>query len=954
MTNFQVHPHFGYLNSDVLLSNNCDYAFDVKDTSHGEVYHLSPKESISVRLTAGEHKLVAEIEDEKIETETVIVEDAIKLGGSKEKKTYVFEGTPWTLMVMLDRTYFINRDTKMQFVEHGLVPKSIKYLTPKYLLFTTENDNSVFSLENLSVVKTIGNSQLLFSNNQYSLFSSGEDLVLFRFVDGAGDQCITLKCDDYTIDKHKYVLFYHVKGEKRIWAKRLDKPETPTTAIGTEEDFQCFIGIRSAVCGKSPQSLSVVNLHSKDSTVLYGDAIPVTHVNGKQIWINNCVSSLTDTEIENGFTSSAELTVYERGSRWFFVKQVKHVLKNKKVITKTNTYSLHVLKDDKVYFESSQPLSVTKGITFDCVNNGSIKNLLIFPYSTDECVGSPLVSPRGYILLLKTNTSNSKVLFDPLTQKQYPCVSGDLFQKTGLIEQDRPDETEDALKHCFLDVETKRSFANKFYEELTCSGFYRLYGGAGDYVHSLDGHVHSMPCIKDRLVSISEECNYAIVRSEDGILLLKYDSEQKKWVGTALERMDIDESYYVKAVFCSDGESIIYQKKTGDKYYLRQIGSNEETEFDLQGSVVRRNFNGYLPYMDFDTHRRPVYVDPVTLTRIEAAAAGQFTYQSIDGTIKHVAHNVIKYYSNEKRQIVSKEEYNEYVLRYDYEILGELGGYKVYKTDGPRYETAKNNRIAYFRLNKQWLCEAIRSSSFFQTLSEDRCLKSFLDYGSVCEDVLFKLSFYVREKIGEELIDIQIPRALYFLNYVSYSYDNKYIIVSGRFPMNSRYKGLALVYDVDNRKTVYFSASTMAVWLGVFSKQGMAAYYDSTPNSYLSPNVINDASFIEIPGRSFLAFSPSGNLIALSRQGYIPYASGDPHWGHQPSRDVYVVKSSSPNNELAHYCDHGDQIEGTGGWDRTNSSVASASFSADDKKLMTVSKDGVVVVRNLHFEEADE
>ena len=43
---------------------------------------------------------------------------------------------------------------------------------------------------------------------------------------------------------------------------------------------------------------------------------------------------------------------------------------------------------------------------------------------------------------------------------------------------------------------------------------------------------------------------------------------------------------------------------------------------------------------------------------------------------------------------------------------------------------------------------------------------------------------------------------------------------------------------------------------------------------------------------------------------------------------------------------HGDEIENSG----ANTSVASATFSVDDKKLMTVSKDGVVVVRNLHLE----
>jgi hypothetical protein len=307
---------------------------------------------------------------------------------------------------------------------------------------------------------------------------------------------------------------------------------------------------------------------------------------------------------------------------------------------------------------------------------------------------------------------------------------------------------------------------------------------------------------------------------------------------------------------------------------------------------------------------------------------------------------VIKYYSYEKKQFVSTEEYKSYVAKYDY---------KMDKRAGPLYKEAKRNRTQYYYANKGWLDERLKPKSLlFFGDSDTYALNAFLDEVSVCDSYVFRKGYYVREKVDGKNLDILLPQALNFLNYVSYSYDNRYIIIAGRFPLDSFNKGLAMVYDLKESKIVYQSTSTKAVWLGVFSKKGMVAYYDSTPSSFVSDVVDNRESYIEIKGRSFLAFSPSGKYIALSRQGYIPYISGHPHRGHQPSRDVYVAQSNDPNNELAHYCDHGDQIEGTGGWDRTNSSVASATFSKDDKKLMTVSKDGVVVVRNLHFEDMKE
>ena len=455
-----------------------------------------------------------------------------------------------------------------------------------------------------------------------------------------------------------------------------------------------------------------------------------------------------------------------------------------------------------------------------------------------------------------------------------------------------------------------------------------------------------MPCTEDRLIAISEQCNYAIIRSEEGIELLKYDSFQKKWSSTTLGRMDIDESFYSKAVFCSDGENIIYQKK-GKEFFLRRIGSDKESVFEPQGSIIRRNINGYIPYLDFDTHRKPIYVDPVSLTRVKDEAAGQFSYMSVDGSITHVGHNIIKYYSYEKKNYVTKEEYDNYVAKYDYEQKFNL----PIKT-GPHFEEVKNNRTTYYNANKSWLDDKIRQSFYISRfLNNYNHLGSFLNFTSICDSFIFKKEYFVREMMRDEIIDIPIPQPLYFLNYVSYSYDNRYVLISGRFPWNSLYKGLALVFDVKDNRVVYRSTSTKAVWLGVFSKQGMVAYYDSTPCSYISNNVANAEDYEEIEGRSFLTFSPSGKYAALSRQGYIPYISGQHHWGHQPSRDIYIVRCDTPNKELAHYCDHGDLIEGSGN-DRTNSSVASATFSKDDKKLMTVSKDGVIVVRNLHLEDS--
>ena len=85
-----------------------------------------------------------------------------------------------------------------------------------------------------------------------------------------------------------------------------------------------------------------------------------------------------------------------------------------------------------------------------------------------------------------------------------------------------------------------------------------------------------------------------------------------------------------------------------------------------------------------------------------------------------------------------------------------------------------------------------------------------------------------------------------------------------------------------------------------------------------------------------LCFSPSGKLMALSNQRYEAKSLGGR--GHVPSNDVYIYDSET-REMLSHWQDQGDKI--------AFRNVANAGFSIDESKLMTVSVDGVIVVRNI-------
>ncbi len=952
MATFQVHPHFCYLNSDVCLVNNSNADILIKDRLENKEYTVPASSHITVRLKVGEHKFV-DSNDAGL-SETVVVEDAIKLGGSKEKKSFIFEGTPWVIMIMLDRSYFFNRDTKEQYVEHGLVPDNIQYLNENYLLFTTENDNSLFSLKSLTVVKTLSDSSFLYSNANYALFSIEGALALFPLVEGSGDEIEVIKCDDYAINRTKQCLYYHFGGKRVISIKQLDNTNGTITSKSVPEAFRCFVGDHSVVYGNTPLFLGIADINADITTCLYNDVIPAYSINGKEVWKNDLTILIHNKEVENAFTASVELKVYERSNRWIIINKRSFHLKNNSCPIIKNTYSLHITDNEKPYLESDSSLTLIEGNSFDCVKKDNSHGVIVQAGKiTKEYEGEIWISPNKHLLICK-ETESSAELIDPNNPhfrgiyKKYE--SERIFKESGLVLYPSDSTTiAESSDDVFYNVDYRAKYLGK-YNKLRQDCLYRTSSKIGDYIHSINGKGRPMPCTADRLISVSEEINYALVHSEEGVILMKYSPKEIKWISISLGEMKIDESFYSKAVFSSDGNTILYQKKEGPEFFLRSLGSEDETIFEVPGSVIKRNFNGYIPYLDFDSHRRPVYVDPVTLTRVEFDAAGQFIFQSVDGTIKHVGHNRIKIYDLIKEEYVTKETYVQFVDKYNYELQGLFG---AYKKEGSKYEEKVRNREEFYKSNQEWIDERIKKTRpMFNILGiQSAFRKKFLDIPNVCGELLFRIEYYVTESYNGELIDIKLPKELWFLNYVSYSYDNRYVIVSGRFPDASVYKGLALIYDITQRKVIYQSTNTMAVWLGVFNKNGAVGYYDSSPNTYISNNIANKDSYEILSGRSFLAFSPSGKYIALSKQGYIPYSPDNPGWGHQPSRDVYIATFGGVKKELAHYRDHGTVLEGYG-HDRSNQSVASATFSSDDKKLMTVSEDGVIVVRNLHLEDS--
>jgi WD40 repeat protein len=299
-------------------------------------------------------------------------------------------------------------------------------------------------------------------------------------------------------------------------------------------------------------------------------------------------------------------------------------------------------------------------------------------------------------------------------------------------------------------------------------------------------------------------------------------------------------------------------------------------------------------------------------------------------------------------QPITKEE--EKIYRFDFD-------YKSRKD-----ETKLENRRKFITENLEYFREKCEKEGWKPRPDETLILcLLYLSYQSFSKFFIEKRGFiYIRSRTNNDVVaKIPLEECLWFLNYVSFSYDNKYVAIAGRYPNESDMGGLFLVYDLEKHKCVVKSVNSWAVWLTAFNKHNMVASYSSEPISYdaqLSNVEDNEVKVNIHHGFSFLTFSPDGEYAALSTQGYVSkYDKNNKErseWGHQPSCKVFIVKSAQMNPILGIYSDLSNSgIEGISD-DKHNfyKSVSSVSFSNDNKRLMMVGNDGVVIIRNLHLD----
>lgn len=442
-------------------------------------------------------------------------------------------------------------------------------------------------------------------------------------------------------------------------------------------------------------------------------------------------------------------------------------------------------------------------------------------------------------------------------------------------------------------------------------------------------------------VSFSAQLNKIISFRDNLIYLSEFNPELEKY---ELIQIEVETHNYKESYLSPNGQFLMLQDES-NKYLWYDINKNEYTHFYSGKFLAFRN-DGSLIVED-DSTRAVKILDPKIFEDITPPNYHHYRFISPDGKLYAQVASKTRFYHKLNEKILTLDEVKKIRRELDDPLNNAIEEDKLKLI-------IKNNRKEIFDLYK---------SKFHEI--------GIKDYNAINSNHVVKVERYTEIGIigTQTTAEIVFPEDLQFYNYSAFSYDNKYFGYVGKPSMNGLLHLFKIDFDEANSKlTVLESYSSRypryASWVCGFSKKGYFATYDSTPDTYIinvdddlfekkisvmelkqnirksKTNIYNSYNkWNEITGKNFLCFSPTGDFLALSEQGYEPLTHGG--YGHQESSAVHIANTIT--GEIVNsFTEHGAQISSD-----KDKKVTFVAFSEDESRLMSLSSDGVVIIRDL-------
>lgn len=941
-----VHPYKGFINTKFFLyaKGTEEVAYEVtpingKITSpiiKGSFYPTIPHE---LKLkNPGTYQLV--FSDGTVSE--IIVEDGYKFGGSMHKKHYIFDETPWCLVIMNDRTYFYNRDTEESYMEL-VSPDTITVISENYLLFENNghNERTIYSLVeerpilNISDIVTYNKETLVWKE---TLEDNTIRLNIFSLVEKIIIKSISVK--EFVADLEDNSVIYATEGA--VCKQKLTLPLLDEQLLRIRGKFLTLVSPNLVISRDKFYSFERLYIFdTRDCNTISDIDIdsPIASINSKiLIDVNERTDTIRSFDFsligcEEAFVKAIYLSINFYSTKWdiYYTIAERTCKKNKQKFITKYSYKLKSALTRKEYLLKNDIISNNVVVQDNCI--------CLYNYYESIVCGknfSPIYSENTKVFIHNNNVVQQIdgtlfVLYDiegwkPLCKGNFSFQN---FCDFGIITDTDKMLSFDLLGHT--------------YTGRVCVLFQPIKHIAINDTAILPNGRISPNC----QTSMSESGKFGLAVEDGGIFVLVY--EQNNITRKRILSDIYDTSSYKSVLLSEDGSQILYRNE--EEAVVLDLNSNQLERFDNVSYI--KDINGMLPHFSRRAGSlQPRLVDSITGQIISSQRMLNYQFVSPDGML-YADTEIHKYVETRNlitNDLLSEQDVFAYDYNFDYDINSE--------DDRQKKNKEKRRRFIIDNLN------------YFKTEYSNRYPEQHLDiveqlvqlpYSKFKEFILDERGIaLIRNTVDNSIIaKIELGRPLWFLNYVSFSYDNRYVAIAGRYPNGSCFGGLFLVYDLKGHEYKIFQTNSWAVWLTAFNKHNQVAAYSSEPILYEA--IISDGddkvSVNKYNGYNFLTFSPDGKFAALSKQGYVSKYSSRGfermEWGHRPSCDVFVVSSLQMDYKLKSYNDLSDKgIAGVS--DKNYSSprtVASVSFSNDNKRLMMVGNDGVVIIRNLHLED---
>lgn len=941
---FEIHPHEGFLNTKYQLRTDSANSINVHvkrvGNENGKADDLVYEKDLICSVADGikfdvsgkyEVSVKSDMEDA---VHTVIVKDAIMFGGGSFKKAYVFDETPWCFIVMKDRTYFYNRETKESFVE-SISPDNIEIVFSDVVLISNIQkvkdgedkitDYTLFSLKCMLPILSVSNILFLSPSNVITKIKEGDRITIKHYAYSSN---LTLEekqedCEAYSVDKEHGVI-YLFKGS-RISKYALGTFEVEkSNYVGA--DFVAFVQAHYYVSLADGRNVRVQDADSRQviSEVKFDCA--VLSVCNKDLGtqyvediIHNAVEHKKEHKINFSwaieYVSIRSIIVVDGSAFYLYDHNVKsaewRLKQSKNYIRKDDViiYEANRIDGSLMQIDNTLCIKDDRGTMYFFNKNGKPEAKALYSYDTVYLIkkSDGLYDVKGRCILRGSFNlgylEEYGLILNERNSTFRRVVNGSITGAIPYMGTWRYDNYNVGRKEC----------GEKWYyhrNTLTCNG----------KVVFLESVYVFKSSTQENLMSICPSNRWGIAVRGEELYIVKYTEEDHYEMGRILND-EYDLAHFENVLFSEDGSFFV--SSVDGRNVMVDTRTGEQTEFE-QCSYVS-HYNGYRPMLLKDNFRKAKLVDPLTNNIIDEAHLNEYRFMSPDGKLyaKTSLAEYTRYYNRAEKKYITKEELQLFKEKYDF----PYGCTKEQKNEISKI------RAVYIESHKD----------FFER-------RSAMDMDRFSVMIIYEEGYarICRTIDDSTYREFNIGSPLEYVNYVAFSNDGRYVAIAGR----SSSSGEFILYDMQEQKELnpkFDERYILAVWTAAFSTKGQYALYTSTPNTYIG-NVENESDLIKVKGKSFLTFSPDGTWIALSEQGYIPYGVKriDGIWGHRPSCVVDIRKSSAPSIQIAKYDDLSDEGIADSCEGKT---VASVSFSKDNKKIMMVGKDGVVIIRNLHLDK---